>query len=244
MRVRVPSLAPKEAIMAKKLYHVGFDTISEFISQNRKSIQTHIHPKERFEIEKVFGRAYFELAIANFIKQFHIDKDLHYALYILNQLKSNLFIYDLYKKLQLSMFEEKPYCDTHNEDAFKDYQKSLFYGFVSFLYTQENTAKKKIQEKLFSLYFFHYIKTLTNPSGIHLEYKDMTLSYIKGKDIELKESYMMDEEKNRVNFKILINKEAVVQLEGKSVKTLRKKAYKKAFFYLIDIYKNRDDYKI
>jgi len=50
----------------------------------------------------------------------------------------------------------------------------------------------------------------------------MTLSYIKGKDIDLKESCKIAGDK--VVFKILINQEAVVNLEGKSVKNLRKKS--------------------
>ena len=62
----------------------------------------------------------------------------------------------------------------------------------------------------------------------------MSLSYIKDKDISLKESYKTDETSKTVNFKILVNKSEIIKLEGKSIKTLRKQAYKKLFYYLLD----------
>jgi hypothetical protein len=40
--------------------------------------------------------------------------------------------------------------------------------------------------------------------------------------------------REEVTFKILINNVTILVIKGKSVKTLRKKAYKKIFFYLID----------
>jgi len=218
--------------MARKLYHIGFDKINRYILENRKLIKEFIQSKERFELYKVFGRAYFEIAIENFIKKFKIDKDLKYALYILNQLKSNSFIHNLYTKLQLRTFEEKSFANNSCETILSDYQKSIFYIFVYFLHTDNNSTKESIKEKLFITYFFYYVSGFNNPSNININYKDMTLSYIKGKDIVLKESYKIEGDK--AIFKILINQKAVINLEGKSIKSLRKKAYKKIFFYLID----------
>ena len=69
----------------------------------------------------------------------------------------------------------------------------------------------------------------------------MSLAYIKGKDITIKESYKSDETSKIVDFKLLIknsNKEMKnqnINIRGKSIKTLRKKAYKKIFMKLIEI---------
>jgi hypothetical protein len=62
----------------------------------------------------------------------------------------------------------------------------------------------------------------------------MTLSYIKNKDITIKESYVLNKDTKIVDFKLLLNSKVKIQLEGKSIKTLRKQAYKKIFFYLVD----------
>jgi hypothetical protein len=69
----------------------------------------------------------------------------------------------------------------------------------------------------------------------------MVQGYIKGKNIVLKESYKIDNTKNEANFKILIDGDIVIDADGKSIKTLRKKAYKQIFFYLLD---KKEDIKI
>jgi hypothetical protein len=67
----------------------------------------------------------------------------------------------------------------------------------------------------------------------------MTQTYIKNKNIILKESYKTID--NKVVFKILINNQIKISLEGSSIKTLRKKAYKKIFFYLIEEHQTDKD---
>jgi hypothetical protein len=71
----------------------------------------------------------------------------------------------------------------------------------------------------------------------------MTLSYIKNKDIVIKESYVLNKDTKIVDFKLLLNSKVKIQLEGKSIKTLRKQAYKKIFLYLIDEARELDDDK-
>lgn len=221
--------------MAKKLYHIGLDKISKFITKNKKLIKEYIDDERRFELSKLFGRAYFDLAVNSFIKEFKIDKDLNYALYVLNFLKSNLFIKNIYTHLQLSRFETKKILD---ENLLLNYQKGVFYAFVYFLYENKSIEIEDIKAKLFKLYFFHFISTVKNPSNIKIDYKKMALSYIKGKDISIKESFKIDDKDGKAIFKILINQKEIIKLEGKSIKTLRKKAYKKVFFYLLDSYKD------
>ena len=195
----------------------------------------------KFELSKVFGRGYYEVAIKDFFIQHKINKDPKYALQILNIFKANKFIQELYLQLDLKIFEDMIYTKNLSQSSLSDYQKSIFYSFVYFIYTNINPTKEDIQFKLFSHYFLHNISIVNTKTQTNINYKNMTQGYIKGKDIVLKESYKIDEMKNEVNFRILLDSEIVVDIYGRSVKTLRKKAYKQVFFYLLD---KEDDVKI
>ena len=60
----------------------------------------------------------------------------------------------------------------------------------------------------------------------------MALALLKAKSMDIKESF--GEETNGSYFTISLNNKIVVQKRGRVIKTLRKKAYKELFFYLID----------
>jgi hypothetical protein len=119
----------------------------------------------------------------------------------------------------------------------------VFYSFVYYLFTSSNKFTQDIQQKLFYHYFLHSISIVNKNTSTNINYKDMTLSYIKNKDIVIKESYMLNKDTKIVNFKLLLNSKVKIQLEGKSIKTLRKQAYKKIFLYLIDEDREMDDDK-
>jgi hypothetical protein len=223
--------------MAKRLYHIGIDKIKTYILNQKSKIAQNIHDKDRFEISKVFGRTYYEVALHDFCMKYKIDKNIKYQLQVINIFKSSQFITDFYNILSLTIFEEGHHFQMIENDTLKDYQKSIFYIFIYFLHTNVNESKKEIADKLLSQYFFHHLSTINKANNIVLNYQNMTRSYIKGKNIVLKESYKIDENVN-VNFKIFVNQEVRIDLNGKSVKTLRKKAYKKIFFELIDSYKS------
>lgn len=220
--------------MAKKLYSIGIDNIKHFISINKAKISTSIYNNSKLEISKIFGRGYYDIAINDFFIYYKINKDLNYSIKVLNILKSFIFIEELYRMLNLSMLEDKAYVLKLSENSLKDYQKSIFFTFVYFLYTNTNDKKQDVAVKLFNHYFLHYVSTVNNITQTNINYKNLTQGWLKGKNFTIKESYKIDEITKNANFKILLDGESIVNLNGKSIKTLRKKAYKKAFLYLID----------
>ena len=227
--------------MSKKLYQVGFHRIKHFISKHKDLINRYIKNSDKHELSKIFGKAYYEIAIKDFFTEFKINKNPKYALQVLNIFKSVQFIQEIYIQLGLEMFEDELYVQTLNETSLKDYQKSIFFSFVYFIYIDTNSQKEDIRLKLFSHYFLHYVSTINTKTDTNLNYKDMTATYIKGKNIEIKESYKIDKDDKNVNFKILVDKKVHISLDGLSIKTLRKKAYKEIFFYLLD---NQEEQKI
>jgi len=220
--------------MAKKLYHIGIDTIKQFISTNYSNINSNIKDSQKFELSKNFGRSYYEISINDFFLKYKIQKDILYAIKVLNIFKSYKFIFKLYRYLNLERFENLDSLSLMNENSIKDYKKSIFYSFVYFLFTNIDDNKITISQKLFSEYFLHYISSINNSSLIHIDYKNLTLGIIKGKNIVIKESFKIDEQSKTAIFKIIINNEEKIILNGSSIKTLRKKAYKQTFLYLID----------
>jgi len=220
--------------LAKHFYQIGIDSIKHFISKNQAGINKNIINNEKFELSKVFGRAYYEIAIKEFFREFRLDKEPKHAIQILNIFKSVKFIDEIYKYTGLSKFEDIDYVSKADNSSLKDYKKSIFYSFIYFLYVYENEQKRKIQSQLLSKYFLHYVSTINYKTNTELNYKNMTLSYVKGKDINIKESYKIDNDTQTVSFKILIDNKVIIDIVGKSVKTLRKKAFKQIFFYLLD----------
>ena len=219
--------------MAKKLYHIKIDEIKQFISLNYPKINTYVKDSHKFELTKSFGRAYYDIAINDFISQYKIDKDTLYAIKVLNILKSTQFIFELYSSLSLERFENINNISTMDENSKKDYKKSIFYSFVYFLFTDINENKQTISKRLFLEYFLHHLSGISKSTPIFLDYKKLTLGILKYKNITIKESYKIDEN-NIAVFKLLINDEEKFVSKGRSIKTLRKKVYKKAFLYFLD----------
>ena len=222
--------------MAKHLYHIGFNSIKQYISQNKSILNSYISDNDKIQVSKLFGKAYYEVAMYEFMKAYKIINDTKYSLQVLNVFKSNIFVDTLFSRLGLDMFENMA-----NKNKNRD-KKAIFYTFVYFLFENGNDEKENktesIKDKLFRHYFLHYLSTMNKETSTNINFQDMTKSYIKSmknKNITLKESYKILEDKN-VIFHILIDKKVIITLEGKSVKTLRKKAYKKIFFWLIDSY--------
>ena len=226
--------------MAKHLYHIGFNSIKQYISQNKSILNSYISDNDKIQVSKLFGKAYYEVAMYEFMKAYKIINDTKYSLQVLNVFKSNLFVDTLFSHLGLDMFEN---IANKNKNMNRD-KKAIFYTFVYFLFENGNDEKESIKDKLFRHYFLHYLSTMNKETSTNINFQDMTKSYIKSmknKNITLKESYKIlenkeDMEDKKVIFYILIDKKVIITLEGKSIKTLRKKAYKKIFFWLIDSY--------
>ena len=209
--------------MAKHLYQIGFKNIQKYIFENKTIINSHILDNTKLELSRNFGKSYYEIDILNFLETFKIIDEPRYALQILNIFKSSSFVGQLYDYLGLKIFENKNIVDRHN----------IFYSFVYFLHTDISSQKEKIIDKLFLHYFLHFLSSIKQQSNINLNYKDMTLSCVKNKNLILKEIFSVDDDTNMMIFKILLNDKIAIQLKGKSIKTLRKKAYKDIFHLLI-----------
>ncbi len=214
--------------MAKKLYSVALRYVQTFITDNRSNINNLIQSDLKYEYAKILGRSHYEIYIQKFMEQFKIDKEIDYAIKILNHYKSYTFIYDLYKLLNLDRFEQIK----NDENAKKDYQKNIFFVFVYYLSTMPKSQKEDIENRLFTHYFLHMLATTNQSTKTELNFKNLSLALIKGKDMTLKESFKEGDKK--VYFKLLINQKPHVELSGNSIKTLRKKAYKTFFYDYID----------
>jgi hypothetical protein len=214
--------------MAKKLYSVALRFVQIFITNNRSKINTIIKDNSKYEYAKVLGRSHYEIYIQRFIEEFKINKEMDYAVKILNQYKSYTFIYDFYKLLNLDRFE-KPQND---ENAKKDHQKNIFFCFIYYLSTIPNTQKEDLENRLFRHYFLHKLAGINQSTKIELNFKNLCEALVKGKETTIKESFKVEDEK--AIFKILVNHNPHIELLGVSIKTLRKRAYKQLFYDLID----------
>ena len=217
--------------MAKHLYSIGFDKIKHHISNNKDKISYHLKQSCRLELSKKFGKSFYDIAIYDFFDSLKILQNTTYAIQIYNYFKSKTFIDELYTHLGLDMFD-----NTIDKQV-------VFYSFVYYLFTSSIKPTQDIQQKLFYHYFLHNITIVNKNTSTSINYKDMALSYIKNKDITIKESYVLNKDTKIVDFKLLINSKVKIKLEGKSIKTLRKQAYKKIFLYLIDEARELDDDK-
>jgi hypothetical protein len=133
--------------MAKKLYHIQIDSIKHYISINKHIIMKYINHQSSFELAKNFGKSYYEINIDKFFMQYHIYKDKQHAIKTLNIFRSFEFIKELYNLLFLEQFET-------TDKVTKEYQKSIFFSFVYFLFDKSNVEKEKIINKLFKEYFY------------------------------------------------------------------------------------------
>jgi len=218
--------------MARKLYSVGIHYVQRFITEEKSDINYYIVNPGYFEYAKIFGRSHYELYIQSFIEQFKINKEIDYAIKVLNHYKSYTYIYKLYKLLNLERFEERQKFATFDETTKKDYQKNIFYSFIYYLTTVHHVQREKIEHKLFTHYFLHTLVMVSPKTKTKINHKNLSLALLKGKDMKLKESFK--EENGEAFFTLYINQKPHIQLTGKSIKTLSKRAYKQLFYDLID----------
>jgi len=107
----------------------------------------------------------------------------------------------------------------------KDFFYSLFYVL--------NKNCNEVFEFFIHKIFLHFHTTFNNSSNINIDFKEMAQALAKSKNITLKESF--GESENNSFFKILLDDKVAIDEKGKLIKTLRKKAYKNLFYYLIDL---------
>ena len=209
--------------MAKKLYAINFDTIKAYIAKNNKIFNEISHTEDQNDILWMFGKSYYEFAILKFFKNHAILKQKAYSKTLLHYFTSAEFISQTVEHLGLKQILKKE--NNPKEQSVKIY----FYSFVYIFY--EKCFDASIENKLFEQNFLHYSTTIHNPTDIKIDYEKFIKNILKPK--VPKESF--GECENGVFFKLILQSKELVSLEGKSIKTLRKKAYKELFRTLGDI---------
>ena len=205
--------------MAKHVYQIPLQKTLHFIKENKTQLKQLIPDNKQLEYNKLLGKSYYYLQIEEFISFFKIDKDLTYALNTIEYFNNIIFLKEVLKSLNFSQFnlEEK------NVNP-----KDFFYAFC-YLYFK-NSAED------FGLFmqktFLHYHTAFNGNSNININHKEICQTLAKSKNMLLKESF--GEEDTSSFFKILLDDKVIINENGKLIKTLRKKAYKNLFYYLID----------
>ncbi len=201
--------------MSKHIYHLPLQKIHTFIQEHQEDLKSSLNDSHIYEYHKTLGKAYYLLEIERFIKDFKIDKNINLALKNIKYFSSEVFLNHLYTLLELKI---------KNRD--------VFYCFVYILKTKD----EKLFESFCSKIFLHFYTSINLNSNINIDYIDLAKTIAKNKSINIKESFGKQED-DKNYFKILLDdKIEVFLLDGgeKSIKTLRKKAYKRILSKLLD----------
>ncbi len=204
--------------MAKKLYAVPLKNVLELVKEHKSLFRRLDRDKKLLEYYKLLGKSYYLLEIEKFIKFYKIDKDTTYAIKTIESFNSKLFLEELSLRLNFSQFE------LESEVLLKDF----FYGYLYLLHD----LNKELFEDFLAKLFIHYHLAFKQNSNININFKEMALALAKSRKVILKESFG-EIEKGKVFFKIIEDGEIVVNKEGKSIKTLRKQAYREYFYFLL-----------
>ena len=206
--------------MAKHFYHIPLQNALAFIKTHKSTLNTTLRDKKALEYYKQLGRSYYTLQIESFIEFFKIDRDLEYALKTLEYFHSSVFMAELHKVLNLSQFG----LDTHRVET-----RELFYT-LCYLYAHHDAEAFElfVQKTL-----LHYHTAFNAKSNISVDHKEISQAIAKSKRIAISESF--GEEGDESFFKLLLDNSLVVEERGKRIKTLRKRAYRKLMYQLLDI---------
>jgi len=191
--------------VAKKIYHIPLDRLREFIKYHKSDLQKFYENKKDFEYFKLFGKSYYMLLIEEYLDEFQIQKDILLALKEIEYFNSKFFIKEIFTLLNFEQF-------TKNVD------KDFLYAFVFYTIKKDSEFLKEFFFKV----FIHY-GSITKNSNISINYKDIVLYIAKTKDITIKESF--GEDTKEAFFTLIVDNKRY-NYKGKSIKTLRKKAYK------------------
>ena len=211
--------------MSKKLYSVGFEKTKLFIEKNKKLFRENINDNNKLHFYSTFGKSYYELEIFDFFKKHSIQKDTSYSMKLFNHFKSNEFILQTLKYsglLDILTDEEKS-----NENN-KEFLISYFYNCCYLL--NEKIKNDKAEETFFYLNFLHHSSSFSSSNNININHEAIIKNILKPEFP--KESF--GEINNEAFFKLIYKNEVIISLNGTSIKTLRKKAYKQFLFAYLD----------
>jgi len=206
--------------LAKKLYAVPLKKVLALVAEHKSAFKALTKNRQHLEYAKLLGKSYLCLEVEKFIKFFHIDKDTLYALKTLESFHSKVFIHELSLRLNFSQYA----LEKHNIET-----KEFFYGYMYLLQSVDKALFEHFLEKL----FIHHHIAFNTSSNTEINFTQMANSLAKNRKLDIKESFS-ETQPNKAYFKILENGKPVVFKEGKSIKTLRKQAFKEYFYGLLD----------
>lgn len=205
--------------MAKKLYAIPLKKVLTLANEHKSTFNTLTKNRQHLEYAKLLGKSYFSLEVEKFIQFFHIDKETGYALKTLESFHSKVFIHELSLRLNFTQYA----LEEHNIET-----KAFFYGYMYFLQGLDKALFEHFLEKL----FIHHHIAFNSSSSIEINFTQMATSLAKNRKLDIKESFG-ETNPNKAYFKLLENGKTLVFKEGKSIKTLRKQAYKEYFYGLL-----------
>jgi len=169
------------------------------------------------EFYATYGKLHYTLEIEKFIYSLQLHKDETNAMKITKEFLSSKFINQTAILLELSQKEEQ-----------------VFYALCYELYLKERELFELFLQKLFT----HFHSSYNRSSNITIDHIAISKELAKLKHLKLKDSFGEVDKKSF--FKIYVNDTLSIELYGNSIKTLRKKAYKKLTYKLLDFKENND----
>jgi len=206
--------------MAKHFYHIPLQKSLAFIKTHKSELTALCTDTKRLAYYKQLGKSHYTLQIEAFITFFKIDKEMDYALKTMEYFHSTPFIDEMHTILNFSQFPLQ---------ANRIETKDLFYAFC-YLYARDDA---ETFEHFMQKSYLHYHTAFHADSNIHIDHQEMCHTLAKSKKVTLKESF--GEEGEKAYFKLFVSGKFTVEERGKRIKTLRKKAYKRLFYHLIDL---------
>ncbi len=202
--------------MAKYLYHIPTKQIRGFLSKHKDLFVKALNHKDMFIYYKNFGKSFYALQVGEFLRFYKIDADYAFANRSYLHLFEERFLKNFYDLLNL-----REYCSLYGN------QKEIFFIFIYILQTKDKTLADSFIQKVF-IHFYTLIKRAPKKDFIQI-----AQGICKARKLTLKESYT-DKTDGKITFSLFVNSEEKVRLEGNSIKTLRKKAYKRLVFEILD----------
>lgn len=198
--------------MAKKHYHIPVKQAQHFFKTHRHVLQKSIDDPKLLEYRSLFGKSSFDHFMESYFRFFKIDKNPSAAIQHYHYFRSDAFIDPLVSMLGLEAVVS---------------EKSHFYVFV-WLFCERDPQQC---EQWLHHAFLHYGAMQNSNSGIQIDYKAITEILARQLGIKVSESF--GERGDGVFFRLIRDEEIAVELEGRSIKTLRKRAYKRFLALLL-----------
>ena len=205
--------------MAKHHYAIPLHKAHAFIKTSRTKLNTLSANAAKRELYATFGKASFTMEIEAFITFFKIDRDVTHANRIVHHLNSAAFIGELAKRLGFESFVREGSGEL----------KPFFYAFCYLFARYEADDFHHVMQKS----FLHVSSAFNKSTPVTIDYEQMAHALAQSKKLEIANSF--GEAENGSFFTIRLNGREIVSLQGKKIKTLRKKGYKQLFYHLLEL---------